>query len=111
MRGERVTILHTVADGVDELGAPVRSWEVEAVVDDVLIAPATTSDLTGAIRPDGARIDLTAHMPRTYRGDLRGRRLQVRGLLYEVEGHPQSYIPANTPTRWDRPVNLTLVEG
>lgn len=111
MKGEEVTVLHFVADGVDELGAPTGSWITEAIVGDVLVAPASTTDLTGSIRPDGDRVDLTVHMPRTYNAALRGRRMVVRGVTYEVVGAPQAYIAANTPTRWDRPVSLKLVEG
>ncbi|WP_195393510.1 hypothetical protein [Actinomyces urogenitalis] len=111
MRGESVTILTRSEQGRDELNAPVMTWVVEAVVDDVLVAPATTTDLTGAIRPDGTRADLTLHMPKTYTGPLRGRRVRVRGGLFEVVGDPQHYEIANTPGRWNRPVDVKEVLG
>lgn len=111
MRGESVTVLVRRADGRDEMNAPVMTWVVEAVVDDVLVAPATTTDLTGAIRPDGTRADLTLHMPKGYTASLKGRRVQVRGSAYEVVGDPQPYTTANTPGRWNRPVDVKEVSG
>lgn len=111
MRGERVTVLALVEDGTDEMGAPTGSWQVEATVDDVLVAPAGTSDLGGSLRPDGARVDLALHVPKAYAASLRGRRVQVRGTTYEVVGAPQPYTTANTPGRWNRPVDLKEVSG
>lgn len=111
MRGERATVLAQVEDGVDEMGAPTSTWQVEATVDDVLVAPAGTSDLGGSIRPDGVQVDLTLHMPKGYTASLKGRRVQVRGSTFEVVGDPQSYTTANTPGRWNRPVDVKEVSG
>lgn len=109
--GETVTVRAYESSGEDDFGAEIREWGDEATVPNVLIAPSSTADLTGSTRPDGVSVDLTLHFPRTYTAPLRGRRVMVRGVLYDVVGDPVPYTDANTPTAWDRPVDCTEVDG
>lgn len=109
--GETVTVLVYQVTGRDSLNNEVRSWHEEAVVDGVLVAPSSTTDLAGSVRPDGDSLTIALHFPRTYTVSLRGRRVQVRGRVYAVQGDPVAYTAASTPTAWDRPVTATLVEG
>lgn len=109
--GQTVTVQSQATTGVDELNNPVTAWQDEATVHDVLVAPASTDDLTGSIRPQGDEVVLVAHFPRTYTASLRGRRVVVDGTTYDVVGDPRPYQPANTPGRWDRPVHLKEVTG
>lgn len=109
--GRQVMVLSRQSVGVDELGAPVVEWVEEAVVDGVLLAPASTADLTASIRPAGTRIDALAHFPRTYTASLRGRRVRTGGRTFDVVGDPIGYDPALTPTPWNRPVELKGVDG
>ena len=111
MRGQTVHVLARQRSGTDELGAPVIEWVEEAVVAGVLLAPASTSDLTGSIRPDGTVVDVAAHFPRSYTASLRGRRVRALGRVFEVVGDPIPYDPALTPTPWNRPVDLKEVYG
>lgn len=111
MRGARVQVLARQRSGTDELGAPVVEWVVEAEVSNVLLAPASTADLTGSTRPDGTVVDVVAHFPKTYTASLRGRRVRALGRVFEVVGDPLPYDPALTPTPWNRPVDLKEVSG
>jgi hypothetical protein len=96
---------------VDSLYNPIWAWTDEAVVDDVLCAPGATGNLTGNIRPDGVEVQYTLHFPKTFTGSLAGRRITFDGYEYEVLGDPRPYQDENTPTRWDRPVEIKEVSG
>lgn len=104
-------MLSWVTTGTDEMGAPVGTWQQEAVVNDALVAPGPTSDLTGAIRPDGDHVEMIIHLPKTFTGPLRGRRCLLRGRTWEVVGDPLPYTTTDTPTRWDRPATIKEVMG
>lgn len=111
IRGETVEVWAPQAGDPDEFNTPGPvSWHLEATVENALVAPGGTDDL-GAARPQGDRIDLTIHMPRTHTAALRGKRVRVRGAMYEVRGDPVAYTPENTPGPWDRPVPVVRVDG
>lgn len=111
IRGETVEVWVYTDQGRDALNNPVRAWRVEAVVPNVIVAPSSTSDLAGTIRPDGVEVVLVLHFPKTYSAPLRGRRVKVRGVFYEVIGDPIAYQQDMTPGEWDRPVNVTTTRG
>lgn len=109
--GESVTVLSRQKTGVDALNSPVYGWVSEGDVENVLVAPGSTADVTGSIRPDGVEVVFTLHWPRTDSRSLKGKRVTVRGTNYSVVGDPQAYTGANTPGLWDRPVEVSEVTG
>lgn len=111
IRGETVEVWAYIDAGRDALNNPVRSWQVEATVRNVLVAPADTSDVVSSVQPDGTKVVLQLHFPKTYQASLRGRRVKVRGVEYAIEGDPIAYTSTNTPGMWNRPATATRVEG
>lgn len=109
--GETVEVWAYVDAGRDALNNPVRSWQVEAVVGNVLVAPADTSDVVSSVRPDGTEVVLQLHFPKGYSASLRGRRVKVRGVFYQVVGNPVAYMEDMTPGPWCMPVQAATVEG
>lgn len=111
IQGETVTITREVEVGRDAGNNPVYE-EVLEDVDDVLVAPGPRSDVIDSNRPDGVKVAWTLHFPKAFTGSLRGALVAVRGMdPAPVIGDPQPYTAANTPTRWNRPAELELVEG
>lgn len=111
IHGETVEVWAMSETGRDSLNNPVVSWALEATVSNVLVAPASTVDVVGSIRRDGDEVILVLHFPKSYQAPLRGRRVRVRGVDYQVVGDPVSYQPDLTPGAWNRPVNVGLIEG
>lgn len=111
--GTTVTVLRPNFDGFDRFGEPVEVEPTAETVDNVLIAPGATEDLE-ASRPDGVRVDLTLHFPKTYNQDLRGCSVVLTGQYsgtYSVIGEPKPYMDSNTPTKWHMPVEVVAVHG
>lgn len=113
MRGEPVEVwTRHKSPASNPMRVPQYSWSPEATVDDVLVAPATTEDLTASIRPDGVQVDLRCYWPKADGArSLKFARLRVRGRDYEVVGSPIPYPSALTPTRWHMVVECREVTG
>lgn len=110
MIGEKVTVEYREKSGVDEYNADTFSTRLEEVYD-VLVAPSGTSDLSDGGRPDGASAYYELHFPKSFEGDLRGCRVNVRGEWLDIVGSPMRYAPGSTPTRWNMRAEAAVVHG
>lgn len=110
IKGETV-VVRTLAEGEADPFGSVSHIATDEVVEDVLIQVGSTRDLTGSTRPDGVEVHFTLHFPKTYNVDLRGAHIQVRGEWYGVIGSPAWYTPENCPTRWNYPVEVSVING
>lgn len=111
IQGEKVTVYKPVEGAADSYGVPRTDWRFKGTVENVLVAPAGTSDLEPGMRPDGDSTLLALHFPKIFTESLRGMRIVVRGKTWEVIGDPQAYLDQNVPGEWNRPVTVRLVEG
>lgn len=111
IKGSRIEIHSPIETGTDTFNIPTTKWGLEAVLGDVLAAPASTQDVEGTIRPNGDEITMDFYIPKTYTASLRGRQIHHQGGIYEVIGDPQPYPEENTPTRWNRVVHARKIEG
>ena len=98
----------------DRLGNVVEAYKKPVDVT-VLVAPARTSDL-GSARPDGVRVDLTVHFPKTWADPkaLRGAKIElpVPWLgTYAVVGIPEAYAPQLSPLDLYLPVDVVAYDG
>ena len=109
--GETVGVLSKQKVGVDALNSPIFDWVSEGDVEDVLVAPGSTSDVEGSIRPDGVEVVFTLHWTKADVRSLKGKRVKVRGESFAVIGDPQPFTDANTPGVWNRPVQVSEVDG
>ena len=106
---ETVTVLRpTVSYG--EHMREQTEWGEETVAG-CLVRPGATSNLSDPERVHGDAAALTVHVPKSYTSPLRGCRVRVRGVEYEVGGDPDAYMEENTPGPWNRSVPLEVVHG
>lgn len=110
MLGRTVYVETPIEGTTDRLGNPVITWTEPVSVDNVLIAPASTDDMEAA-RVNGYTLALTLHFPKTWTASLQGCRITVGGEVYRVVGDPHPYMDENTPTDWNRPVNVERADG
>ena len=125
--GEQVTLIVSRFGGSgrisrNEMGEIISVEDFKGILDDVLIVPGDTSDLTGSLRSEGDRTVYTLHFPKGFPGavkgipqeflkSLKGARVRVRGEVFRVIGDPKPYRNNNTPTRWNMPVKVEAVNG
>ncbi|MBF0911167.1 MAG: hypothetical protein HXK61_00060 [Atopobiaceae bacterium] len=94
----------------DEHGNEIPDTETYEQVDNVLPAPVSTTDLSES-RPNGDRVDMMFHFPKTYKRSLRGAFIEYNNVRFSVVGDPQPYLDSLTPLDWDRPVEAVVVDG
>lgn len=108
--GEPVTIRRKVATGYDFFGAETADYTIE-IIDNVIIAPATSTDLTDDLRPNGVRILYTVHIPRDYRKSLRDTEFYINGQWLMSAGDPQAYKDYAFDLPWNRGVSVGVTNG
>lgn len=97
--------------GADPFGAPAPGWGEPERVEGCLLAPGTPEGI-GSDRPDGARIEATAHFPRGYSGALRGAQVSADGSRWlSVVGDPQPYPDGAVRGPWVTMALLVATEG
>ena len=112
IRGETVTVNRPYENGTDRFNNVVYGMTGESVTD-VLIAPGST-DLLDASRPEGVQVSYSLHFPKTYTESLEGCSVTLPAPwygTYKVIGDPKPYMDVNTPTRWNRPVEVEAAHG
>ena len=111
IRGETVTVITRAVTGQDSKGNDVYG-ETRTDVSDVLVAPGPRTDLPVVDHPEGTVIAFNLHFPKSFTGSLRGAQVIVRGSdPLDVVGDPQPYTNANTPGKWNRPVEVKRGDG
>lgn len=108
--GATVTVLRRTQTGTDALGMPTWEDAPPEQVENVLFQPSTTADL-GAERPEGDRIDVIFHFPKTYTKSLEGCRIEYGDQTFSAVGRPQAYMADATPGAWNRSVGAVSVNG
>lgn len=107
--GETV-VVKTPTTEYDVHMEPVVSW-AQKTVGNVLVSPATTSDVEDSTRPDGTRAAFKLGFPKTFSDRLRGCRVVVRGAEYAVIGDPHPNTMENCPTQWWYTCEVEDVDG
>lgn len=112
MKGISVTIRTPSGTELDRFGNEQHVF-TENIVDDVLVEPGATESLE-ASRPEGVLVAYTLHFPKTFAGALEGCEIELPAPwagVYHVVGEPGRYMNANTPTRWNLPVEVEKAYG
>ena len=113
IKGDTVSVAARLRDSRDSFGNAVEAWDKAQDVANVLIVPGKC-DALDATRPEGVRVDLTLHFPKSWTGSLRGAKVTLTGRWagdYLVIGDPMPYQDQNTPNDWDMPVEVEAVDG
>lgn len=112
IKGVTVTVNAPSSTTTDRFGNPVITYTA-STVDNVLVAPGTTSDLD-ASRPAGVQVAYSLHFPKSFTGSLEGCEITLPAPwtgTYRVIGAPGQYIEENTPTAWHMPVEVEFAHG
>lgn len=108
--GEPVTIRRKITIGTDDFGAELVDYQGETI-DNVIIAPATSSDLSDDLRPNGVKIMYTVHIPREYTESLKDTEFLIGGQWLRSVGDPQPYRDYVFKMPWNRGVSVGVTNG
>lgn len=116
MKGETVTVLFPVFNGVDALNNPIEAEPKEEQVENVLVSPGSgasaNANADSELQPYGIEVSRICYFPRswTYKS-LRGAKIRIRGREYSVLGDPEPLDGGMSPTAWNLEVDVTDKEG
>lgn len=108
MKGETVQVKIPSISGYDAHNNAIYSTET-VEIDNVLIGPLSSTELSGSTRPDGWDIRYNLYFPKTFEGSLEGAEVCVRGQWLKVYGAPDYYLGG--PTDWNRTVEVGITHG
>ena len=113
IKGTTVSVELRKSSERDSFGNEQPAWDKAQDVTNVLVVPGKCEELD-ATRPEGVRVALTLHFPKSWTSDLRGAKVTLTGRYagtYLVIGDPIPYMDANTPGAWNMPVEVEAVDG
>ena len=99
IHGITVTLINQVQSGVDAFNAPIYT-ETETEVDNVLVAPSSTDDVTESLNLWGKKAVYTIALPKGDTHVWKDQKVRFLRETWRVIGLPKQGIEANVPTQW-----------
>lgn len=107
--GITVTLVNLVENGTDPLGNPIYN-EVETEVENVLVAPSSTDDVTTSVSLYGRQARYTMAIPKGDNHTWENQKVRFFGETWRVFGMALTGIEANIPLSWNTKYYLERYE-
>ncbi len=109
IHGIQITLIDKQVVSTDPFGSPVVK-DVEILVDNVLVAPATTEDVTNQMSLTGKKISYTLGIPKGDLHDWENKEVRFFGKRWKTVGIPLEGIEELTPLEWNKKVMVERYE-
>ena len=109
IHGIPITLIDKQVVSVDPFGSPVVK-DVEILVDNVLVAPATTEDVTNQMSLTGKKISYTIGIPKGDLHDWEEKEVRFFGKRWKTVGLPLEGIESMMPLEWNKKVMVERYE-
>ena len=109
IHGMQITLIDKQVVSVDPFGSPVVK-DVEILVDNVLVAPATTEDVTNQMSLTGKKISYTLGIPKGDMHDWENKEVRFFGKRWKTVGIPLEGIEELIPLEWNKKVMVERYE-
>ena len=109
IHGMQITLIDKQVVSVDPFGSPVVK-DVEILVDNVLVAPATTEDVTNQMSLTGKKISYTIGIPKGDLHDWEEKEVRFFGKRWKTVGLPLEGIESMIPLEWNKKVMVERYE-
>ena len=103
IHGIPITLIDKQVVSTDPFGSPVVK-DVEILVDNVLVAPATTEDVTNQLSLTGKKISYTLGIPKRDTHDWENKEVRFFGKRWKTVGVPLEGIESMIPLEWNKKV-------
>ncbi len=109
LKGITVTLYEKTETGKDPLGDPIYK-ETPVEVNNVLVSPVSTSDITEDTNIDGRKLVYTLAIPKGDTHIWENRRVNFFERDWRVSGCPQEGIEGLVPLSWNKKVQVESYE-
>lgn len=107
--GIDITIFSKTKTDIDPLGNPIYTTKAETV-SNVLVAPATSEDITDSTDLQGGKALYTLAIPKGDTHDWNDIQVQFWGHTWQTHGMPLTGIEANIPLDWNTKILIERVD-
>lgn len=105
IKGITIVLYDRIQTGVDDFKSPIYQ-ETPVYVDNVLVTPVATSDITGDVQLKGKRAEYELCIPKKNANVWENRIVEFYGQKWRTIGIPQEWIEENVPLDWNRKVKV-----
>lgn len=105
IKGIPVILYDRVQTGVDAFRAPIYA-ETPVTVENVLVCPVSTQDITTDFQLYGKRAEYELCIPKEDTHTWEDRVVEFYGAKWRVFGIPLAWIGRNLPLAWNRKVKV-----
>ncbi|MGX7069571.1 hypothetical protein ACWOBZ_01065 [Gemella bergeri] len=109
LKGINIILINKIQNGVDAFGHPIFE-DKEIIVKNVLVAPASTDDITNSVNLTGKKAEYTIGIPKGDVNAWENREVLFFGKKRRTIGIPQEGIEAMIPLDWNKKVMVERFE-
>ena len=109
IHGIQITLIDKQVVSTDPFGSPVVK-DVEITIDNVIVAPATTEDVTSQMSVTGKKISYTLGIPKGDTNDWENKEVRFFGKRWKTVGIPLEGIESMIPLEWNKKVMVERYE-
>ena len=109
IHGIQITLIDKQVVSIDPFGSPVVK-DVEITIDNVIVAPATTEDVTSQMSVTGKKISYTLGIPKGDMHDWENKEVRFFGKRWKTVGIPLEGIEELIPLEWNKKVMVERYE-
>lgn len=109
IHGIQITLIDKQVVSVDPFGTPVVK-DVEILVDNVLVSPSSTDDVTNQLSLTGKKTVYTLAIPKGDMHDWENKEVIFFGQKWRTVGMPLEGIESMIPLEWNRKVMVERYE-
>ncbi|HFI0131175.1 TPA: hypothetical protein ACGOSD_001395 [Streptococcus suis] len=105
IKGIPIILIDKQVIGKDSFGHP-KTADVEILVENILIAPATTEDITNQINLTGKKVVYTLAIPKGDMHDWTNKEVRFLGQRWRTVGEPLEGLEHLIPLEWNKKVQV-----
>lgn len=109
IKGISIILYDIVQTGTDDFNKPTYS-ETPVTVDNVLVYPSTSEEVTGTLNLTGKKAVYTMAIPKGDSHEWKNRNVEFFGDTFHTIGEPIKGIDANIPLLWNTKVEVEIIE-
>lgn len=109
IKGITIILIDKVKTSIDPFGHPIYE-ESEIPVENVLVSPSTTEDITNQLNLTGKKAEYTLAIPKGDMNNWTDKEVRFFGKRWSTIGLPQEGIEEMIPLEWNKKVMVEHYE-